>query len=460
MTGLGIREVVEQGLCIGCGVCTIGNQATVKFNEYGDLVADIKIAKGQDTSSLDFVCPFSDKSNTETQIAHKIFGDQQDVSYGDELGFFTGLYAGYSKEYRASGSSGGIVTWLLAKLLDENIVDKVIVVAKTTDRERYYDFKVVDRSADLKATGTSFYYPVSYDAALKYIVENPGRYAITGIPCFHKALRQLKLVNPIISERVKYQIGIVCGQMKSAQYLEYLSRKAGGNSRPVSACFRRKDENGRADEYFFEAQFKSENGSLLTRTINNRDIGSNWGMGLFKPKACDYCDDVFAETADIAVMDGWLPQYVKDGRGTSLIVTRSNELKSILNRGETLGELLIEKVSEDDVVESQRGGLNHRRAGLRYRLSLEKTGALYPRKRLKASSDFDFLFKMEQRFRSVLREKSRNAMKKQIDAGVPGLKSYNSTMTGVLFAYKWFTRIRSRITPSRDYKYWFKLDDK
>ncbi|MBK7765543.1 MAG: Coenzyme F420 hydrogenase/dehydrogenase, beta subunit C-terminal domain [Sulfuritalea sp.] len=92
------------------------------------------------------------------------------------------------------------------------------------------------------------------------------------------------------------------------------------------------------------------------------------GHGSFKPRACDFCDDVFAETADIAVMDAWLDQYVNDGRGTSLVITRSGALKALLDSGSATGGLHLEPVSESDVVESQRGGLNHRRAGLRYRL--------------------------------------------------------------------------------------------
>lgn len=40
-------------------------------------------------------------------------------------------------------------------------------------------------------------------------------------------------------------------------------------------------------------------------------------------KACDFCDDVFAETADIALGDAWLPEYVQDGNGTNVVVTRN-----------------------------------------------------------------------------------------------------------------------------------------
>jgi len=41
---------------------------------------------------------------------------------------------------------------------------------------------------------------------------------------------------------------------------------------------------------------------------NESIYGLNWGYGLFKYKACDFCDDVMGETADITIGDAWLPK--------------------------------------------------------------------------------------------------------------------------------------------------------
>jgi coenzyme F420 hydrogenase subunit beta len=459
MVSVGIRKVISEGFCIGCGTCAAKSDvAKIAFNQYGELVADIQDCSDVEVRSMDAVCPFSAAAQNETQLAKIAFQGEKNARVGDEIGVFTGLYAGYSKTHRKWGSSGGIVSWMLSKLLIKGMVDKVIVVGKSDGDERFFDFKIVDSTEDLKATGTSFYYPVSYDRALKYVVENPGRYAITGVPCFHKALRQLKAANPLIAERVVYQVGIVCGQMKSSFYLDYLVRKSGADSAPVDACFRRKDESSRADDYFFEGSFRNASGEIETRSVRNREIGANWAMGLFKPRACDFCDDVFAETADIAVMDAWLDQYVHDGKGTSLIITRSGDLQAMLENGKATGELQLKTVSENDVVESQHGGLNHRRAGLRYRLHLDGQRGPIPDKRVHPENRIDVWFRIEQRIRAGIREKSRLAMRKQLNSGRGGLRVYESEMKGVLGLFKWFGRIRSRVSRRRDYRPEFKLD--
>lgn len=458
-TSLGIREVISEGFCIGCGTCTTKSTAAkISFNQSGELVANIQACTDAEVSSMQLVCPFSSAATNETMLAQEVYLHEKNLKSSAEIGVFTALYAGYSNTYRRWGSSGGIVGWLLSRLLSSGMVDKVIVVGKSDGGERFFDFKIVDNAEDLKATGTSFYYPVSYDKALQYIIDNPGRYAITGVPCFHKALRQLKAVNPLIAERVIFQVGIVCGQMKSAFYLDYLSRKTGSDSPPVAVCFRRKDEAARADDYLFEGVFTNTKGDLETRSVRNREIGANWAMGLFKPRACDFCDDVFAETADIAVMDAWLDRYVNEGKGTSLIVTRSSVLQAILQGGKDTGELQLEPVSESDVVESQRGGLNHRRAGLRYRLFLESRHGPVPAKRVLPENRNDAWFNVEQRIRSAIRKKSSLAMRKQLDAGLGGLRIYEAEMKGVLGLYKWFCRFRSRLAGHRDYRAQYKLD--
>ena len=460
MVNLGVREVIDEGFCIGCGACTIKSDAAkIVFNQYGELVADIQACTENEIHSMAVVCPFSAAAKNETELAQLAFEHEKNAKVGEEIGMFSGLYAGYSNSFRKWGSSGGIVSWLLTQLLIEGKVNKVIVVGASSNSDgRFFDFKVIDNPDDLKVTGTSSYYPVSYDKVFQYVIKNPGRYAITGVPCFHKALRQIKLVSPVIAERVVYQIGIVCGQMKSSFYLEYLVRKTGSDTPPTTACFRRKDESARADEYLFEASFDTGSGTSETRQVKNREIGGNWAMGLFKPRACDFCDDVFAETADIAVMDAWLDQYVSDGKGTSLVVTRLRTLQAMLESGKVAGELQLETVSEADVVESQRGGLNHRRAGLRYRLQLNGQQGLVPTKRVSPDSRIDLWFRIEQRLRSAIREKSRLAMHKQLDSGCSGLRIYEAEMKYILSLYKWFGRIRNRISGRRNYKPLFKLD--
>ena len=429
-----IEQVVNHNYCIGCGVCRAADPAIeIGLNKYGEYVANLNNSNIDGRRLASKICPFAENLN-ETEITDEIFSGQMQQEF---IGRFSGLFAGYSLDDRELGSSGGIITYIIRQLLVSKKIDYAILARpRIADNIRglEFSFDVVSSEVDVNSGATSFYYPVTYSEALEFIAKNPGRYAITGVPCFHKAIRLLKRQNPIYHERIQFQLGLVCGQLKSALYFEYLLRRAGVPTGKVeSACFRRKDSKNRADEYFFEAIVQDNDSKKDIFRISNKQIGVNWGMGLFKPKACDYCDDVFAETADIAVMDGWLPHYVNDGRGTSLIVVRDKRLLDVLTGGREAGNLHLEDISAEEIVRSQQGGLNHRRKGLAYRLSLS-TGKI-PAKRVQPSSSFPLLFKFEQIIRLALRKTSRHAMVLQTKSG-SGLLIFNVIMALQFFVYR------------------------
>ena len=111
---------------------------------------------------------------------------------------------------------------------------------------------------------------------------------------------------------------------------------------------------------------------------------TNWGYGMFKNPACDYCDDVVGELGDFSVGDAWLPKYEQDGLGNNIVVIRSTRLMELVQSGIEEHHLKMEKISADNVYESQLGGFRHRREGLAYRLAAKRaSNAWTPKKRVK-----------------------------------------------------------------------------
>lgn len=408
-----IYNVVNNGVCIGCGACAVAVPSIkIEFNRFGDLVAALPPDLSDSEQKLaSAVCPFASPIN-EDDIASKLFSTGM---FDREIGYYKDVHAMYSPKCRSNGSSGGVVTWLLSYLLENQLVDSVIHVGRQPESksDRFFNYTVSTTVEEVFEGSTSFYYPVSMDEVLKIVKEKPGRYAITGVPCFHKALRLLRMQCETIDQRIAFQVGIVCGQMKSAHYLEYLTGHTGVVEPPVNACFRRKVHGLPSNDYAFEVSFVPKKDSIKpssaieTRQVLNNKIGANWGMGYFKPEACEYCDDVFAETADIAAMDAWLPRYVKDPAGWSLVVVRAPAVQSIVENGISEGLLVTEKISTSDLAESQRGGLNHRHNALPYRLWRNKA-KWRPIKRQVASPNYPLILKIEQNARAYLRMASRS----------------------------------------------------
>lgn len=127
--------------------------------------------------------------------------------------------------------------------------------------------------------------------------------------------------------------------------------------------FRHKTPGSPASDYAVEVRRTSGKGPVIKRTAELST--TNWGLGYFKYNACDYCDDVLAETADVTFGDAWIPKYVNDGEGCNVIVVRNQDVQDLFDRHRD--ELVLHDSDSAEVYQSQAGGFRHRRQGLAYR---------------------------------------------------------------------------------------------
>lgn len=239
--------------------------------------------------------------------------------------------------------------------------------------------------AELRSAAKSHYYPSEISRVIAEIRATPGRYAFVGVPCVIKAVRSLILADPVLRERIAITVGLFCGHMKTAQFAEALGWEAGIHPSRLDAIdFRVKFPEQPASIYGYRASGTDLEGNAIAHTRPMRETQVyDWGIGWFRPQACDYCDDVVAECADISFGDAWLPEYVGDWRGTNVIVARNADSLAIIRKGGEDGELDLIPIGADRVVESQQSGFSHRREGLAYRLWLkQRKGAWTPPKRV------------------------------------------------------------------------------
>jgi coenzyme F420-reducing hydrogenase beta subunit len=128
--------------------------------------------------------------------------------------------------------------------------------------------------------------------------------------------------------------------------------------------FRHKDPDRPANWY--NARLTLTNGEVVQQDWWHMADG-DWGAGYFQNSACNYCDDVVAETADISFGDAWVEPYSSDGRGTNVVVVRSPEVRSMIESAINEGRLSLENVDAEFVVRTQAAGFRQRRDGVSYR---------------------------------------------------------------------------------------------
>jgi len=383
------NDIVRSGLCIGCGSCAVQSNdagATMKLDKYGELKPGGSDWHQQKSKNVNYTCPFSPGAMNENEIAAIRFPESK--RRDQFIGSFESAYVGYASEddFRLKGSSGGMVTWVATELMRKGLVDGVAHVVAVDDPQaegRFFKYRISKTEAEIRQGAKSRYYPVEMSEVLSCIKEIPGNYAVVGIPCFIKAIHLLRNQNPVFKERIKYTLGLFCGHMKSARFVESFAWQLGV---PVSQVqkveFRYKHPERPANWY----------NALLTLTdgtIVNKDwwhlADGDWGAGYFMNSACNYCDDVVAETADIAFGDAWVEPYSSDGMGTNVVIVRSPEVQRMIDNAINENRLKLEAVDAAFVEQTQSAGFRQRREGLAYRLTWNKT-AIKPRKRVAPNS--------------------------------------------------------------------------
>lgn len=401
-----VSEVASKNCCIGCGVCTaICPQSVLQMHLAPSSSYEVRQIPGCD-ERCDLclkVCPFYQKDGFEDALNRKIYADLPNQS-GD-FAKFLNTYEFYKKDeaQRLSSASGGAGNFIFNALFENGLIDYAIC-AQSVDNASFsasqsttivqdatepqsasaeqnfkedapqnlerssdasqnleqnrdaalFKFAVIKSAGELERTKKSAYYPLSLDEALKFIAAHDGAYAISALPCFAKALRLICEKNRRIKSRVKFIIGLVCGQSKSANFARKLANNAFGEEVSLaSADFRHKIAGASAMSFGFK--FKD---ALGREAVDDRGSSAElyWSSRAFTPLACNRCVDVFAKCADAVLMDAWLSPQVRDFRGSSLVITRDERIDELFKNGgefcESISPVLVQS-SQQSVVDTK-----------------------------------------------------------------------------------------------------------
>lgn len=384
-----LNKVVSGGYCVGCGACAFVSGTNMNLNPYGEYVPDLDKIQSKENNIIEaaeFVCPSLNPKYNENTLSEHFFNTGNDYR-SKYVGNFINIYGGYVKEgqYRNNGTSGGFGTYIGAKLFEKGMIDGVIHV-KENKRESlsdvFFKYGLSESMEEILAGARTKYHVIELSEVLEILKNKDGKYLLVGLPCMIKAVRRIQLKNPIIFSKIKYTASLICGHLKSVNWT--LSLAWGKGIDPEYATkfkYRTKGEGISARDYFFTAY--SDSVEIVEDSSNV--VGGKFNQGALMLEACNFCDDVVGETADITIGDAWLPQFEVDSQGTNMLIVRNSEINEMLNECLDSDQVSLVDLTEAQAKDAQSGGFRQRKEGLSYRLKQKDKKKIWrPEKRVQA----------------------------------------------------------------------------
>ncbi len=293
---LPLEEIVEGGLCIGCGLCK-AVAGTGKI----DLVLTAEgrerpVARAPlDASTIErinAICPGTRIQGAAPDASDSIA--MHDVVWGRALKLAVG-FAG-DPNVRRRASTGGVLTALGQYLLASGRVKFILhAAASRADPMRTERILSFDAASVLEGAG-SRYGPAAPLPDFTALLDRAEPFALIAKPCDISAVRNLARIDSRVDRYLRYALTFVCGGASDLTKSEEVASTLGlrtdelalfryrGNGCPGPTRLETKD--GRSFELTYRQMWEDE---------------ATWRI---QPR-CKICPDAIGESADIAASDVW-----------------------------------------------------------------------------------------------------------------------------------------------------------
>ncbi len=374
-----VANVVEDGLCTGCGTCAGICPAGAILMDVSEGLLLPKIDLEKCTScGLCLECCISPNVDFG-DLNSKVFGKLPEDPL---LGNYLACYVGHStdREVRYNSSSGGLVTQLLLFALEKGIIDGALVTRMGKNKPLEPEPFIARTSEEVISASKSKYCPAAVNEVVKQILKEDGKFAVVGLPCHLWGIRAAETVFEKLKDKIVLHIGLFCGHTVNFMGTDLLLKKFRLNPRDIVEL------DYRGNGWPGSMSIRRKDGKNLTFKFN-RGWYAYWNVFspfFFAPIRCMMCHDQFSEFSDISVGDAWLPELRGKNAGESILITRTAIAENLLKQAERNGDLSLNVISAEKVKESQGFSLNFKKKNISMRLSLfrrlgKKTPVISPK---------------------------------------------------------------------------------
>ena len=333
-----LYAIVEQGLCIGCGLCqSVAGEDRVRVTKTQTGFEQPIVVGDLDHDTVDRiydVCPGTRIEGLPERLL------EDDTHVDNVWGPWRRMVHAWAAddEVRFEGSTGGVMTALGIYLLENKRVDFILQVKTSNFDPSFGDPVLSFAEADVIEAAGSRYGPAAPLRNLHEVLDRNQPFAFFAKPCDVAALRNYARHDARVDELVKYCVVMVCGGYGAPSTTQAFYERIGVKSDEVTALrYRGRGcpgpttvvAAGETHEYHYLDYWG--------------DDESMWGL----PFRCKVCPDGIGEAADLAVADTWIggsPNRVdsETDPGVNAVVARTRSGEELLAAAASDGALILD----------------------------------------------------------------------------------------------------------------------
>ncbi len=323
-----IAEVVQNGLCIGCGLCesVSGGRATMTATDYGSLrPSPVDAFTPEEESELLAACPgvMVEPRQSRDGLLDNVWGQYAVMQYA---------WAGDPK-VRFQGATAGVLTTLGQWLLTSGTVSFVLQVRSDPANPARNQSVISESADDVLAHAGSRYAPVAPLAQFDAALERDEPFALIAKPCDLNAVHQRSKQDARVDALCVARLAMVCGGQSRHTKTRGLLDDSGIDEADVSLLRYRGFGNPGP------TRVEAQDGRCYETTY--LDLWADEGSWDLETR-CKICPDPLGECADIAVADVW-PGGAPTGEdeGFSGVIVRSPQGQRWLKDAADAGKVIL-----------------------------------------------------------------------------------------------------------------------
>ncbi|HEY4828491.1 MAG TPA: Coenzyme F420 hydrogenase/dehydrogenase, beta subunit C-terminal domain [Solirubrobacteraceae bacterium] len=330
---LQLDQIVQAGLCIGCGLCeAIAGPGRVAFvaTDDGRERPLARAPLGMTTvRAINAVCP---GTRIEGADHRRLVPKARIDPVWGPIGT---LVRGHATDpvVRHRGASGGVLSALAQFMLSSGRVEFVVHVAASRQAPmrsaRHLSFDDVDV---LEACG-SRYGPAAPLRDFGSVLERGRPFALIGKPCDVGAVRNLARVDPRVDRHMRYALTMICGGASELGKSQDVLDRFGVAERDL-ALFRYRGHGNPG-----RTRIETRDGRAHELTYAEMwDDEATWRL----QSRCKICPDAIGEAADLVVGDTW-PDATPQGEdaGFNSILARTAAGDQLLEDAVAAGAITV-----------------------------------------------------------------------------------------------------------------------